>query len=68
MDEAIRVGERVVVTWGISEVLGTVAEVYGSGRMERYVVQLTPDLSGDVVDEATTVSLPLDYIRRPTAA
>lgn len=68
MDEALKLGEVVIVPWGLAEVRGTVAELYGSAPRAHVVVELTPAISGDVVEEPTTVSLPLDSVRRPVAA
>ena len=68
MDEALKIGEVVIVPWGLADVRGTVAELYGNGVLAHVVVELTPAISGDVVDEPTTVSLPVDSVRRAVAA
>ncbi len=63
-EDNLSYGEPVVVAWGLADVIGTVHEVYGSPARKHVVVKLTPELSGDVVDEPTTVSVPLDAVRR----
>ncbi len=68
MDEALKVGDVVIVPWGLAEVRGTVVELYGSAPRAHVVVELTPAISGDVVDERTTVSLPIDSVHRAVAA
>jgi hypothetical protein len=60
-------GDEVLVPWGISEVRGTVREVYGSPPRVHVVVELTHELSGSIVDEPTTVTLPLDAVRKVAA-
>jgi hypothetical protein len=61
-------GDTVAFRWGNSEVHGTVAEVYGLATRRRVVVALDPETSGYVVDEATTVVLPIDAVRKVVAA
>ena len=68
MSQALKVGKVVIVPWGLAQVKGTVAEVYGSAPRIHVVIELTPEISGDVVDEPTTVSLPLDAVRRAGVA
>lgn len=68
MDEALKLDEVVIIPWGLAEVRGKVAELYGSGTRAHVVVELTPAISGDVVEAPTTVSLPLDNVRRVGAA
>jgi hypothetical protein len=63
MAEAFKPGDAVVIPWGVDEVKGTVAEIYGAGAMLRVVVALRPEESGFVVDEPTTATLPADAIR-----
>jgi len=67
MNHPLKVGEVVVVPWGLSEVRGTVAEIYGNATRDHVVIELTQEVSGDVVDEPTTVSLPLESVRRADA-
>ena len=62
-----KVGEVVAFLWGVSEVVGTVVEVYGAKGRRQVVMALDPDATGYVVDEPTTVSLPLEDIRRSVA-
>lgn len=68
MADKLKRGDAVVIPWGIDEVRGTVAEVYGSGRARRVVVALEPEESGFVVDEPTTVALPIGSVRRAGVA
>ncbi|MGH9223891.1 MAG: hypothetical protein ACRD2W_08940 [Acidimicrobiales bacterium] len=63
MAQNFELGATVVIPWGIDEVRGTVAEVYGPKNDRRVVVMLSPELSSYVVDEQTTVSLPADSVR-----
>jgi len=39
---SLKVGDAVVIPWGISEVRGKIAEIYGSGRGRHVVVALQP--------------------------
>jgi hypothetical protein len=64
MANTLKPGDQVVVEWGLDEVRGTIAEIYGHGTARRIVVELTPELSSFVVDERTTVTLPVDAVRR----
>jgi len=68
MNQSLKVGEVVVVPWGLAEVRGTIAEIYGNATRAHVVIELTPEVSGDVVDEPTTVSLPLRSVRRAGVA
>lgn len=68
MAHDFELGATVVIPWGIDEVRGTVAEVYGPENDRRLVVALTPELSSYVVDEQTTVSLPADVVRLAVVA
>lgn len=68
MAHTLRVGDAVVIPWGIDEVRGVVAEVYGPGNDRRVVITLTPEMSGFVVDEPTTVSFPIEWVRPAVAA
>lgn len=61
-------GDEVVIPWGVDEVHGTVHEVYGEAPKIYVVIQLTPELSGYVVDEPTTVTLPIDAVKRAVSA
>ncbi len=55
-------GAVVSFPWGLGEMRGTVVEIYGPPGRQQVLIELTPDLSGDIVDEPTTVSFPLDAI------
>ncbi len=68
MAHTLKVGDAVVIPWGLDEVRGTVAEVYGPVHDRRVVVALTPEMSGFVVDEPTTVSFPVGWVRPAVAA
>lgn len=68
MRDGLEIGETVAFMWGVSEVRGTVAEVYGDEGRRQVVVALDPETTGYVVDEPTTVSLPIEEIRRIVAA
>jgi hypothetical protein len=68
MKEDLKVGDIVAFLWGVSEVHGTVAEVYGAKGNRQVVIALDPETSGYVVDEPTTVSLPIADVRKAVAA
>ena len=55
-------GTVVTFPWGLAETRGTVVEVYGPAGRPQVLIELTPELSGDIVDEPTTVSFPLDAV------
>ncbi|MGH9071746.1 MAG: hypothetical protein ACRDX8_11410 [Acidimicrobiales bacterium] len=62
-------GDEVIVPWSnIHEVRATVHEVYGPPSREHVLVILTPELSGFVVDEPTTLSVPADLVRKGAPA
>jgi hypothetical protein len=61
-------GDVVLITWGVAETRGRVIEVYGAAGHRQVVLELTPELSGDMFVEPTTVSLPIDEVRLATAA
>ena len=63
MADTLETGDEVVIPWGLNDVHGTVAEVYGTGPLRRVVIWLTPELSSFVVDEPTTVALPYGEVR-----
>jgi hypothetical protein len=54
-------GERVLVPWGLEEVLGEVVEVYTTGLGDRAVVRLI-----DAGDLDTTVTVPADSLTPAT--
>lgn len=68
MSQELKVGEVVIVPWGLAEVRGTIAEIYGNAARAHVVIELTPEVSGDVVDEPTTVSRSLESVRRAGVA
>ncbi|MGH9165351.1 MAG: hypothetical protein ACRDZW_07570 [Acidimicrobiales bacterium] len=68
MAQNFELGATVVIPWGIDEVRGTVAEIYGPEYDRRVVVMLSPELSSYVVDEQTTVVLPADSVRLAVVA
>jgi hypothetical protein len=55
--------QPVLIPWGLDTVLGHVEQVYGSGPARRVVVRLQPEESGFVVDETTTVTLPIGAVQ-----
>ena len=58
-------GEEVTIPWGrITRVRGTVREVYGRPERRYVVVLLTPEQANYIVHEPTTVTWPLDEVRR----
>jgi hypothetical protein len=62
-------GEEVIVPWAHGvEVRGTVREIYGTPPRVHVVVDLTPELTGTIVDQPTTVSLPIDSVRKAARA
>ena len=66
--EPFSYGEKVIIPWGVDEVHATVVEIYGPPAQRSVVVQLTPELSDFVVDEPTTISMPLDSLRSAASA
>lgn len=62
-------GERVLVEWGLGNQVGAeVLEVYGPPARRHVLVRLTPQLSSDVVDEPTTLSVPLSEVEQVETA
>ncbi len=68
MANSLKIGDEVLIPWGLGDVHGTVAEVYGTGSRRRVVIRLTPELSGFVVDEPTTVVFPYSEVRSDETA
>ncbi|MCB0977477.1 MAG: hypothetical protein KDB02_08460 [Acidimicrobiales bacterium] len=68
MNVDLKVGDVVAFLWGVSEVRGIVAEIYGDNGNRQVVIALDPNTTGYVVDEPTTVSLPIEDVRRAVAA
>jgi hypothetical protein len=68
MKDDLQLGDLVAFQWGVAEVHGTVAEVYGQRGRRRVVLALDPETTGYMVDEPTTVALSVDDVRRVVAA
>ncbi|HTN99653.1 MAG TPA: hypothetical protein VL068_03160 [Microthrixaceae bacterium] len=68
MSDDLRTGDVVAFLWGVSEVRGSVAEVYGQKGYRQVVIALDPVMTGYVVDEPTTGRLPVEDVRRAVAA
>jgi hypothetical protein len=69
MKGKLQYGDLVVFQWGTGEVQGTVRELlYGRDEDRRVVLTLTPEISGYVVDEPTTVALSVNDVRKVVAA
>lgn len=65
----LRYGDEVLIPWGPeSDVRGTVQEIYGPPARRHVVVLLTPELTGAVVDEPSTVSMPIDAVKKVAPA
>ena len=64
MSTKLRAGDLVDIDWGLTTVTGMVREVYGPPHRVQVTVELTPELSSYVVDEATTVTLPSAAVHR----
>ncbi|MDA8038246.1 MAG: hypothetical protein M0Z69_03630 [Actinomycetota bacterium] len=68
-NEDLAFGDEVLIPWGFDEaVRGTVQEVYGPPARRHVVVLLTPQISGAVVDEPATVSMPIDAVKKVAPA
>lgn len=68
-DTELTYGDEVLVPWGFEDdVRGTVEEIYGPPARRHVVVLLTPELSGSVVDEPSTVSMPIDAVKKVAPA
>ncbi len=64
-----REGEQVAVAWGLdADVLATVVQVYGPPGRRHVLLLLTPETTGGVVAEETTLSVPLDAVQATEAA
>jgi hypothetical protein len=69
VDDELKVGDLVVFLWaGAFEVHGIVDEFYGTGDRRHVVLLLSPEVSGYVVAEPTTLSLPIHDVHRALAA
>lgn len=60
--------EVITIPWGVGEVHGRVHEVYGRPEQRYVVVRLIPGLSGYIVADETTVTVPIDEVTRATSA
>jgi hypothetical protein len=61
-------GDEVLIPWGFADdVRGIVQEVYGPRARRHVIVLLTPQLSDSVVDEPSTVSMPIDLVKKVVA-
>lgn len=62
-------GDEVLIPWGFEDdVRGTVQEIYGPPGRRHVVVLLTPGLSGAIVDGPSTVSMPIDAVKKVAPA
>ena len=62
-------GDIVEIPWGSRHTArATVHEVYGNSGHRYVVVLLTPKVSGYIVAEPTTLSLPFAKVKRAPAA
>lgn len=65
----LRFGERVLIEWGLDgRVQAEVEQVYGPPALRHVLVRLSPDVTGDVVDEPVTISVPLGAVYQVEAA
>jgi hypothetical protein len=68
-NEALEFGDEVLIPWGFEvDVRGTVQEVYGPPARRHVVVLLTPEVSGAIVDEPSTVAMPIDSVKKVAPA
>lgn len=64
-----KLGERVLVEWGLAgQVHAEVAQVYGPPALRHVLVRLSPEVTGDVVDEPVTISVPVEAVHQVEAA
>lgn len=66
-DNGLVYGDEVVIPWGVGEIRGTIREVYGSPPRRHVVILLSPETS-DIVDEPTTIAMPLDAVKKASIA
>lgn len=62
-DNGLTYGDEVLIPWGLDETRGTVQEIYGPPGRRHVVVLLDPQTSA-VVDEPTTISMPVSAVRK----
>lgn len=64
----MKVGDKVVVPWGLDEIIGEVLEVYGpSGHRQAYVRVPTLGPSGETLAESD-ISFPVTSLRLAATA
>jgi hypothetical protein len=68
VNTTLQVGDIVSVPWGFVRVHGIISEIYGTSPNVHAVIEISPQLSVNVVDELTTISLPLADITPATIA
>ena len=67
--ETLAFGDEVLLPWGFQEdVRGTVQEIYGPPGRRHVLILLSPEVSGSIVDEPATVSMPIDAVRKSAPA
>lgn len=64
MAQILPTGGTIVVPWESGEVRATVTAVRGNYPRTEVVAELSPELSGPVVDHPMTVTVPLRSVRR----
>jgi hypothetical protein len=64
MADKLKYDDLVAFRWGTAEVHGTVCEFYGPKEDRQVVLTLTPEITGDVVFEPTTLALSVGDVRR----
>lgn len=67
-EDDLRYGDEIAIPWGLDEVHGVVEEIYGPPLRRHVLVRLTPEVSGYVVAESTSVSLPIEDVRKVAPA
>jgi len=65
-DNGLTYGDELVIPWGLDETRGTVHEIYGPPARRHVVILLSSETSG-VVDEPTTISMPLDAVKKASS-
>jgi restriction endonuclease len=60
--EAVVLGERVRVPWGLDKLEGVVVDVYETGSGRRVVVEVSLPGRSDDPDEVTTIALPEEAV------
>ncbi|MBW3578785.1 MAG: hypothetical protein KY462_13795 [Actinobacteria bacterium] len=57
-------GELVAIPWGLGEVYCYVHEIYGRPDRRYVILRSEPELSHYMLDDETTVVVPLEQVRR----